>query len=146
MNVPAPTPVNVTLTITSDGKGGLQCVWSGSIYCDSQGNFTLTNIKGVIQTTMTISTSLQVSFYTPASQSMWLGPTSSGPPRGPYSGNEFTAPTFVNNSSAVLQWTDQNSDGLPYQYILLLWLVNAQNPNGTTIKVDPRIVNRGNSK
>jgi hypothetical protein len=77
---------------------------------------------------------------------MWLGKQSNGKPTGPYVGSEFTAPAFVNNSVAQLQWTDQNSDGVTYEYVLLLWLVNAANPGGTRVQLDPRIVNRGNSK
>jgi hypothetical protein len=145
MNVPAPTPVSASLGINSDGKGGLQYVWTGA-NVDSSGNFNLTSIKGPIQMTIAISSSLQVLFCTPAVTSLYLGKASSGEPTGPYVGNEFTAPSFVNNNSGVLSWNDQNSDGVTYAYVLWIWLVNTQYPNGTRIKIDPRIVNRGTSK
>ncbi|HEX5124460.1 MAG TPA: hypothetical protein VFV97_14550 [Rhodanobacteraceae bacterium] len=146
MTIPTSNQINVTLTVTADASGNLQYAWSGSTYCDKSGNLTLTQIKGEIQITITISTSLQLSYCTPAAQTMWLGLASAGKPTKPYSGGtEFTAPAFVNNSAGVLQWNDTNSDGNTYQYVLLLWLVSAQYPRGVQIQVDPRIVNRGTS-
>ena len=146
MNLPVPTPVSVTLTITQDGKGNLQYAWSGSNYVGSTGDFNLTSIHGGVQLTITISTTLQVCFCTPASATLWLGLKGVNPPTGPYSGTEFTTPTFVNNSVAVLQWNDMNTDGLTYEYVLLLWQVNAAYPGGHVVKLDPRVVNRGSSK
>ena len=145
MNVPVATPVSVTVTITSDGKGGLVGVWSGSTYVDSKGNLTLSGITGPVQITTTISSALQVTFVTPATQSIFLGKASSGKPTAPYSGTEFTAPAFPSSSATALQWTDQNGDGLTYTYILQLWLIDAAHPNGKVIPLDPRIVNRGTS-
>lgn len=146
MNNPAPTSVNVTLTITVDGSGNPQGVWSGSTYVDGKGDLNLTTIKGVIQVTMTISTALQISYQTPAGQAVWLGLASSGPPTGPYNGTEFSAPTFPTGVSNSVQWTDQNSDGQTYYYTLLVWQVNSQYPSGRVFKLDPRIINRGTSK
>ena len=141
-----PTNINVTLTVTTDPAGTLLYAWSGSTYVDKSGNLNLTAIKGAVQITISIATSLQLSYCTPASQTVWLGLASAGKPTKPYSGGtEFTAPSFANNSSLVVQWTDQNGDGLTYQYVLLLWLVNGRYPGGTQIQVDPRIVNRGTS-
>lgn len=145
MNVPVTTNINVTVTITSDGKGGLVGAWSGSSYVDSKGNFNLSTIQGPVQITTTISTALQVRFNTPALQALYLGKDNGGKPTGPYSGSEFTAPGFVNNSTAALRWIDQNGDGFTYKYLLQLWLVDASNPNGTVVPLDPRIVNRGTS-
>jgi hypothetical protein len=142
MNNPAPTPANATLKVSKDTSGKLQYVWTGS-YIDSNGNFDFTSVKGPIQITITISTSLQISYCQPAAQTMWLGKQGASKPTTPYSGSEFTTPTFPTGSANALQWTDQNSDGLTYQYILLLWEVSAGHPMGTRIEVDPRVVNRG---
>ena len=144
MSTPVPTPVNATLTV-SNGPKGLLYTWSGS-NIDSNGNFDFTSIKGPIQITLTISTSLQISYCQPAAQTMWLGKQSSGKPTQPYSGTEFSAPAFPNGVANQLRWTDQNSDGLTYTYILLLWEVDSSHPAGTRIEVDPRVVNRGASK
>lgn len=145
MSTPIPTPVNATLTVSKGAKGSLLYAWSGS-NVDSSGNFNFTSIKGPIQVTLTISTSLQISYCQPAAQTMWLGKESSGKPTSPYSGTEFSAPVFPNGIVNQLRWTDQNSDGLTYTYILLLWEVDAGHPTGTRIEVDPRVVNRGSSK
>jgi len=146
MNNPAPTSVNVTLTITTDASGNPQGAWSGSSYVSAVGDLNLTTIKGVIQVTMTISTALQVRYQTPAGGALWIGLQSSGPPKGPYNGTEFSAPTFPAGVSNSLQWTDQNSDGQNYLYTLLVWQVNSQYPNGRVFQLDPRIINRGTSK
>ncbi len=146
MNNTAPTNVNVTLTITVDGNGNPQCTWSGSSYVDGKGNLTFTGIKGPVQITLTISTALQISYCTPAAQTMYLGLASSGPPQGPYVGTEFSTPTFPNGVANALQWTDQNGDGQTYQYILQIWQVNSTYPSGRRVPIDPRIVNRGSSK
>lgn len=146
MNNPAPTSVNVTVTITVDENGNPQGAWSGSPYVDSKGNLTLNTIKGPIQVTTTISTTLQICYCQPAAQTMLLGPASAGPPQGPYSGSEFSTPTFPIAGTKTLQWTDQNSDGLNYLYVLLVWQVNSTYPNGRQCKIDPRIINRGTSK
>ena len=145
MNTPVPTAVNATLTVTKDAKGVLQYAWSGS-YVDSSGNFNLTTIKGPIQLTISVSTALQISYCIPAAQTMWLGKASAGKPTAPYTGTEFTAPAFPGTAASALQWTDQNSDGLTYTYILLLWEVDAAHPAGVRIEVDPRVINRGTSK
>jgi hypothetical protein len=144
MNSPGSTPVNVTLTVTTDGKGNLQYAWSGN-GVDAKGNLDLTKIQTTIVVTITISTSLQVSFFSPPAQALWIGKQTSGPPTGPYTGTEFTSAANVNSASTTLQWTDQNSDGTTYAYILILWLVNAANPKGVQVKLDPRIINRGTS-
>ena len=140
------TNVNITLTITVDGNGNPQVAWSGSSYVDGKGNLTFTSIKGPVQVTLTISTALQISYFTPAAQALYLGLASSGPPQGPYTGPEFSAATFPVNASNALQWTDQNGDGQTYQYILQLWQVNSAYPSGRRVPIDPRIVNRGSSK
>jgi hypothetical protein len=144
MNSPVTTPVNVTLTVTADSKGNPKYGWSGN-NVDSSGNLDLTKISTPIVVTITISTSMQISFYSPAAQALWISKQSSGPPTGPYVGAEFTTASNVNSATSTLQWTDQNSDGTTYGYILVLWLVNAANPKGTQVKVDPRIINRGTS-
>ncbi|HSS05691.1 MAG TPA: hypothetical protein VLK83_00975 [Rhodanobacteraceae bacterium] len=145
MNIPAPTPANATLTVSKDAKGALQYAWSGS-YINSTGDFDFTSVKGPIQVTLTISTNLQISYCLPAAQTMWLGQAGPIKPTQPYSGTEFSAPTFPTGAANALQWTDQNSDGLTYEYILLLWEVDAGHPTGVRIKVDPRVINRGASK
>ncbi len=144
MNSPVTTPVNVTLTVTADAKGNPKYAWSGN-NVDSSGNLDLSKIATPIVVTITISTSMQISFFSPASQALWIAKQSSGPPTGPYVGGEFTTATNVNSAKSTLQWSDQNSDGTTYGYVLVLWLVNAANPGGTQVKVDPRIINRGTS-
>jgi len=144
--MPATTNVNVTLTITVDGNGNPQVTWSGSSYVDGKGDLNFTTIKGPIQVTLTISTALQISYCIPAAQTMWMGLASSGPPQGPYTGPEFSTPTFPNGVANALQWTDQNSDGQNYLYTLLIWQVNSTYPSGRRVPIDPRIINRGSSK
>jgi len=144
MNGTVNTAVNVTLTVTTDAKGALKYTWSGN-NVDANGNLDLSKITTPIVITITISTSLQLSFYSPPSQAVWIGFQSSGPPTGPYVGAEFTTAANVNSATSTLQWTDQNNDGKTYAYILVLWLVNAANPRGIQVKVDPRIINRGTS-
>jgi hypothetical protein len=146
MNNPVPTSVNATLTITVDGTGTPQGVFSGSSYVNAKGDLTLNTIKGPIQVTITISTTLQICYCIPAAQTMLLGLASAGPPQGPYSGPEFSTPTFPTGAANALQWTDQNSDGQNYTYALLVWQVNSTYPQGRTFKIDPRIINRGTSK
>ena len=130
-----------------DENGNPQGAWSGSPYVDSKGNLTLTHDQGTDPgDDHDLDDTADLLLPALAAQTMLLGPASAGPPQGPYSGSEFSTPTFPIAGTKTLQWTDQNSDGLNYLYVLLVWQVNSTYPNGRQCKIDPRIINRGTSK
>ena len=74
---------------------------------------------------------------------MWLGQAGPIKPTQPYSGTEFSSPTFPTGATNALQWTDHNNDGLTYDIHPAAVGSRCGTPDlAYAFKDDPRVINR----
>jgi hypothetical protein len=136
------TQVNITLTVGQNPSNGSYVYSFSGDNVDSSGNIDLSSIDNPVQATITLSSALDLSFHSPARDTMLLAPAADLPqgqcPTSAYSnGTEFNGFAFPANNGSSLQFIDNNDDDVDWVYALQI----DNNGTGTSFVVDPGIIN-----
>jgi hypothetical protein len=138
--------VSVTLNVGQNPSNGSYVYsWSGDPpYVNTSGNIDLSSINNTVVVTISLNSALNLSFVSPARNTMFMCPASSlGPGQCPTTsypnnGTEFNGFNFPGNNSSSLQFVDNNNDDVDWAYALQI----QNNATNTTFVCDPNIINR----